>query len=735
MGENVWEPRTGLIDETTKDDEIAGKPELCAMTNFGDVTCNSEGHAENKGNNANFNHVHLIIPEDGVKSNSHGNVNIDLPHVCPDTKSSIISFRNVNYEVDVPSRELRSCCRSKEKQYIVKDASGVFGPGVNAILGPTGSGKTSLLDILAGRKNRKGLSGEVLVNGSKQPSNYKCMIGYVIQDDMVMGMLTVKENIEFSASLRLPSGTSTQKRKERVEEIISDLGLSKCANTKIGTEFQRGVSGGERKRTNIAMELITSPPVLFLDEPTTGLDSYTAHSVMFLLKRLSHRGMTIIMSIHQPRYSIFKLFDTMMLMSGGECVFYGPAKDGLQHFQSGNYVCEDHNNPPDFFLDVLSGCIPSSVPLTTKERLDNGREPDDDGNSVKANGINKDLETDGFLVESEGKDSAVEIQRSLVSLYRSSEWYQKLESEITVIHESKSSAVGDVDVVTRVSYPTSPVRQMAIVSSRTWHNMIRNRHALLTQMFTAIILGLIVGSIYFRVDDSCSTGIENRIGAFFFIVMNYVFGNMSAVDIFIKERAIFVHETLSGFYRVSVYFFAKLFCDVTPQRVFPIMLFAVISYFMIGFQLACDKFMFYLLNIILTSLSGTAVALMFSASTRQHTIGTVFTALVWVCMMVFSGRMVNLETIPHWLQWLKWLSIFRYSMNAFMINELKGFECTVTSNTTFYRCTSGDECLTMYSVPHETTWDLWSNELALFLLASGFLVLTYIQLRRAALLK
>src|SRR6218665_3009031 len=83
-----------------------------------------------------------------------------------------------------------------------------------------------------------------------------------------------------------------------------------------------------------------------------------------------------------------------------------------------------------------------------------------------------------------------------------------------------------------------------------------------------------------------------------------------------------------------------------------------------GFQLAIDKYLFYLLNIILTSLSGMAVALMFSASTRQHTIGTLFTALVWVSMMVFSGRMVNVETIPYWLQWLKWLSIFRYSMNV-----------------------------------------------------------------------
>src|SRR6218665_205861 len=124
MGENVWEQRTGLIDEATKNDEIVGQPELCTMTNLGVVTynCHTEGPADANWKKDNLNPVRLVIQEDGVKSKNHGDVKIDLPHVCPDTKGSIISFRNVNYEVDVQSRALRSCCRSKEKQYIVKDA-------------------------------------------------------------------------------------------------------------------------------------------------------------------------------------------------------------------------------------------------------------------------------------------------------------------------------------------------------------------------------------------------------------------------------------------------------------------------------------------------------------------------------------------------------------------------------------------------------------------------------------
>lgn len=701
--------------------------------------CVDEGHIANEIN-SDKKHVDgkqdsVFIPMlrcgDAAQLNESSDNNSHVDIGANVSESSVLSFQNLSYKVNVRNKAAKSCCRPKVSQYIVKDASGVFGPGINAILGPTGSGKTTLLDILADRKNPEGLSGEVLVNGCRKPSNFKCMIGYVIQDDVVMGMLTVRENIEFSASLRLPSGTSAERRKEIVEEIISDLGLSNCAKTKIGTEFQRGVSGGERKRANIAIELITSPAILFLDEPTTGLDAFTAHSVMNLLKRLSLRGMTIILSIHQPRYSIFKLFDTMMLLSGGECVFYGPAKDALEYFRLGDYNCEEHNNPPDFFLDVLSGCIPSSNlrSSTSKESVEKHKESTDHSSYI-SNGINKNSDRDSFLFES--KDCITDIRDSLVSLYRSSKWHRKLEGDLSTIHMKKAL---EVVASKRISYPTSVFTQLAVVSSRTWHNMIRNRNALITQLFSAVILGLIVGSIYFQVDDSCSTGIENRVGAFFFIVINFVFGNMSTIDVFIKERAIFVHETLSGFYRVSAYFFAKLVCDVVPQKVFPIILFALITYFMIGFENVFTQFLFYVLNIIMTGLSGTAVALMLSASTTQHSIGALLLALVYVCMMVFSGRMVNIDTIPVWLQWLKWISIFRYSLNAFMVNELKGFECSFPSNTTFFKCTSGNECLTMYGVPHSSAWDLWSNEVALLILTVVFLSLTYIQLRRTSLLK
>jgi ATP-binding cassette, subfamily G (WHITE), member 2 len=222
-------------------------------------------------------------------------------------RGSTITFNVINYSVVAQpngSSYFNICCPQKPKQ-ILYDLSGIFQPGINAILGPTGSGKSSLLDILAGRKDRQGLTGSVLMNGQPQTDDYKYRVGYVVQDDMISGMLTVRENLTFSASVRLPRNVTHEEKMVIVRRVIGQLELEKCADTRVGTENSRGVSGGERRRTNIGMELVLSPSVLFLDEPTTGkhffcspdyfliavgLDSSTAQNVIECLDQLSKKG-------------------------------------------------------------------------------------------------------------------------------------------------------------------------------------------------------------------------------------------------------------------------------------------------------------------------------------------------------------------------------------------------------------------------------------------------------------
>jgi ATP-binding cassette subfamily G (WHITE) protein 2 len=183
-----------------------------------------------------------------------------------------ITFKSLNYYLDTQNcyNICQLPCLKKTRKQILIDLSGIFKVGMNAIMGPTGSGKSSLLDVLADRKDRRGLQGEILLNGQLKNEDYKYHIGYVVQDDIVSGTLTVRENLMFSANVRLPTQLSSKSKIDIVNEVIMELGLETCANTIVGTDFKRGVSGGERKRTNIGMELVLSPLVLFLDEPTTG---------------------------------------------------------------------------------------------------------------------------------------------------------------------------------------------------------------------------------------------------------------------------------------------------------------------------------------------------------------------------------------------------------------------------------------------------------------------------------
>ncbi|KAJ4945004.1 hypothetical protein JOQ06_013543 [Pogonophryne albipinna] len=228
------------------------------------------------------NHINIAMIEDIGTNGTVGSKVAPGAEQSP-KRGSTVSFHNVRYRVQLQSGFV--CRRKTSHREILLDLNGIMRPGLNAILGPTGSGKSSFLDILAARKDPSGLSGEVLIDRAPQPPNFKCLSGYVVQEDVVMGTLTVRENLRFSAALRLPRSVLQSEKEARVNQLISELGLSKVADCKVGTQMTRGISGGERKRTNIGMELIIDPAVLFLDEPTTGLDASTANSVLLLLKR------------------------------------------------------------------------------------------------------------------------------------------------------------------------------------------------------------------------------------------------------------------------------------------------------------------------------------------------------------------------------------------------------------------------------------------------------------------
>ncbi|KAM6972373.1 broad substrate specificity ATP-binding cassette transporter ABCG2-like [Aplochiton taeniatus] len=656
-------------------------------------------------------HINIAMMEDGRTNGAAGAKVITTTDQTKQPCGSTVSFHNIQYKVVLKTGPL--CKRKSIPREILLDLNGIMRPGLNAILGPTGGGKSSFLDVLAARKDPSGLSGEVLIDGAPQPPNFKCLSGYVVQDDVVMGTLTVRENLRFSAALRLPSSVPQREKEARINHLIDELGLSKVADSKVGTEMIRGISGGERKRTSIGMEMIIDPSVLFLDEPTTGLDASTAYSVLLMLKRLGNHGRTIIMSIHQPRYSIYRLFDTLTLLVSGKTVYHGPAQNALDYFANIGYICEPHNNPADFFLDVLNG------------------------NSTTT--MNKSQGSDDLDFE-ELKASKQSIEKRLVEEYRNSTYCSDTHAELQRITKGTRSTTGLRSRT--ITYNTSFFCQLRWVLNRTFQNLMLNPQTSVAQLVVNIVLALTVGAIFFGVKDDQS-GLQNRMGVLFFIAINQCFSTVAAAELFITDRKLFVHEYISGYYRVSVYFLAKVLAEIIALRTLPTIIFCCIIYFMIGLKATAGNFFIFMLTVVEVGYTATAMTMAISADQEVVAVANILLTITFIFMMIFSGLLVNLTSVLNWLAWLKYFSIPRYAYTALQINEFVGLKfcedsaigtspmSSTTANCSITipgRICTGEQHLEYMGIEY-TTWKLWENHVALAVMSLIFLIIAYLKLR------
>lgn len=644
-----------------------------------------------------------------------------------------LSFKNLKYEVVDKTKKKKvkgSATTTANKLMLINDVQGFVAPSTTmAIMGPSGAGKTTLLDIISCR--RKPTSGEVKINGNLVTEKEMLIhSSYIQQTECIMGTQTVREAIEFCALLKLPTSLSAEEKQGRVDEIIDQLHLKKCANTLVGDPLNpsmRGVSGGERKRCSIGQSLVTDPRMIFLDEPLSGLDAFTAYSVTKSLHELaSHSNRTCIMTVHQPSSDVFALFDSLMLLVDGQLVYCGSAKGSIDHFAAAGYRCPAYSNPADFFfMHVLTdadelelmekrGTRESDTVAESSGAINaNGSKEAGDGGGVATDAIVLDgaigAPTSGsFALEAgmvrQPSFDATERAKELVQFWAKSAAAETLRKQLENHHRSSP----EDQLITSNSLNSTERRQLPgfrtqfrILFKRAQGGLLRNPMRAKSLIGQYIAFGIIVALIYHGLGEG-QESIQDRVGACFFIATNGMFGSlMPTISTFANERSAFLRERQNGMYSTLAYFVSRSVVEY-PLTLVMMCVYTSIIYFSVGFQLEATKYSTFLLMITLETLACSHLGIFFAAVFSRIEVALAILPIIILPLMLFSGFFINSESIPIFLTWIQWLSPIKYAFAGSVQNEFNGlvFTCESeelvrkpTSNLTECRFANGEEFL------------------------------------------
>lgn len=319
----------------------------------------SSKNSINKDNHINDNHIN---DKQAMNRNENDHVYEKSPlkiqesqRVKTDNFQEGIEFRWEN--INITKKNTGCCGKVKSTITILNQVSGVISSGESlAILGASGAGKTTLLNHLSRKiiSSSFETSGEITVNSQKMTDkDFQAISSYVMQDDVLEATMTAKEILMFTAKMRMNG--STEQIQQVIQKIAKTLKIEKCMDTKIGDNLNRGVSGGERKRVSIGVELLANSPILFLDEPTTGLDSYNAYELIKNLNKLSKEEKKIIIyTIHQPASEIYEILDKICVLALGKTVFFGNKFNLNNYFVSIKLPLPTKYNPFDHIIDVTT---------------------------------------------------------------------------------------------------------------------------------------------------------------------------------------------------------------------------------------------------------------------------------------------------------------------------------------------------------------------------------------------
>ncbi|KAL8027252.1 hypothetical protein ABFX02_14G083200 [Erythranthe guttata] len=546
-------------------------------------------------------------------------------------------FQDVQYYVETPAAMKEHGFTQKRLQLLC-DITGAFRPGVlTALMGVSGAGKTTLLDVLSGRKTTGTVEGQITIGGyPKVQTTFARISGYCEQTDIHSPNITVEESVMFSAWLRLHSHIDTKTKYEFVKEVLETIELDGIKDSLVGLPDVDGLSTEQRKRLTIAVELVANPSIIFMDEPTTGLDARSAAIVMRAVKNVAETGRTIVCTIHQPSIDIFESFDEVILLkAGGRMIYGGPvgrqSSKLIEYFEGIPSVprIRDNYNPATWMMDVSS------------------------------------------------TSSEAELGVDFADIYTNSALY---ESNKEVVKKLSSPPPGSKDLHFPTEYSQNGwVQFKTCLWKQHWsywrspsYNLMRSIHML----FASLLYGFLFWDQANKVDNQQSlfTLLGSMYSSTLFCGINNASSVLSHVSI---ERTVLYRERFAGMYAPWAYSIAQVIVEI-PYILAQTLVITAITYPMIGYAWSAYKVFWYFYAMFCTLLYFTYLGMMLIAITPSYSIAAILQTSFYTMLNLFSGFLLPRPQIPKWWVWLYYVAPTSWSLNGLLSSQFGDVDKEIT---------------------------------------------------------
>lgn len=509
-------------------------------------------------------------------------------------------------------------------------------PGsLNLIIGPSGSGKTMLLDCISGRiPTNLSLEGAIKINGKdRNIETWPKLVVYLKQNFPAYEWQTVWETLAFAVKIK---SEKQENLKEKVESLLVLLGLTNARNTYIGN-----LSGGEKVRVSLGIEITGDPQIILLDEPISGLDSNNAMRILEIMRNIADMGKTILVTVHQPSYKMISMFDMVSIVTNGRLVYSGTIENSIDFFRGCGYELPKNTNPTDYFLDILT----------------------------------YECDTEELRSESENRINSIKHR------------YDEIKPE------TKYNFTDTIKVPRRAEWRSA----FNLIISRAFVSIFRDKTLLRVKALQRITIGLAFSLCFLQLGVENANAFSFR-GAIFFFIINELFGNSAPIlNTFGDEKQVILRERMSGFYSGYQAYFSKVISEVLLTYIYAIP-YTLCVYYIIGFDPNFGRFMIFLLIILSFVILAISYGLAISIITPNKAGAQVLGVTINVFFTLYSGALSVPSTIPIWLRWLRWISPLYYIFAALCKNQLNGKPSTGALSGASSQTVDGEATLAVFEV-------------------------------------